>query len=811
MNESLLEPTMSSLFNQAEYSQNVASFIIRKVAVLGAGVMGAQIAAHFVNAGYEVLLYDLPGSQTQKNMLAEDAIKDLTKLNPAPFVLKDWSIFVKPRNYEQHLHELETCDLIIEAIAERLDWKQDLYKKIAPHIHPQAFLCTNTSGLNLGELSRSLPKSLQSRFCGVHFFNPPRYLPLVELVPTDKNSPEMLDTLEAFLVSRLGKNIVRAKDTPNFIGNRIGVFALLIALHYAEKYDLRLDVVDVLTGPLIGHPKSATLRTLDIVGLDTFSHVVSTMANNLKDDPWHEYFKLPTWLAQLCERGALGQKTGAGIYKKEGKNILVYDIKEGEYRPVTGQANKDVSDILKIKVPADKFKRLQQSDKTEAQFIWSYHRDLWHYAAYHMHAIANNARDIDEAMRWGFAWKQGPFEQWQSAGWAEMTSLMMKDMAAGKTLTNAPLPDWVGNQASAGAYVESGAFSPQEQTYVSRRQLPVYQRQLFPEPMPCEHFDEGETLYEDEFVRLWQQSDPISILSFKSKMASISRGVLNGIFTALPIAVAKSSAMVIWQRYCAHFSVGADISEFLGAIGRNDFNALNQTLADFQDACLSVRAAPIPVIAAIKGYALGGGCELAMHCDRRVASLETYMGLVEAGVGLLPGGGGCKELVLRASRAAGSGDPMPYIRKSFENVAYAKASSSAQEAKRLGYLEPVDTIIMHPDELLYVAKQVALSLAQSNYTPPRPESIKVVGDNGWAQLETLLVNMAEGGFISQHDYLIAHHIAKVFAGGIVTSNTQVDEAWLMRLEREGFIELAATSETKARIEHMLQTGKPLRN
>lgn len=807
MTESLMEPTMSTLLNAHENSNEFTPLHIRCVAVLGAGVMGAQIAAHFVNAGYEVLLYDLAGSQSQKSMLSQDAIKDLPKLSPAPFVLADWAKFVHPRNYEQHLDQLEACDLIIEAIAERLDWKQDLYKKIAPHLHAGAILCTNTSGLSLDELSKSLPKSLQSRFCGVHFFNPPRYLPLVELVPTSKNPPEMLDMLETFLVSRLGKNIVRAKDTPNFIGNRVGVFALLIALHYAEKYDLRLDVVDVLTGPLIGHPKSATLRTLDIVGLDTFSHVVSTMANNLHDDPWHAYFQIPAWMAQLCERGALGQKTGAGIYKREGKQISVFDIKESEYRPVTGQAHKDVTDILKIKDPVAKFKRLHESEKAEAQFLWSYHRDLWHYAAYHLEAIANNTRDVDQAMRWGFAWKQGPFEQWQSAGWADISALIQQDIASGKSLVTTPLPSWVIDSA----YTEQGAYSPEDKSYVPRRHLPVYQRQLFPEPVPCEHFDEGETLYEDDFVRLWQQSDPVAILSFKSKMASIGRGVLDGIRKALPIAVEKSSALVIWQRNWSHFSVGADISEFLGAIMRNDFAALHQTLADFQDMCLSLRAAPIPVVAALKGYVLGGGCELAMHCDRRVAQLETYMGLVEAGVGLVPAGGGCKELILRASRLAGTGDPMPYIRKAFEQVAYAKASASAQEASALGYLEAVDTIIMHPDELLFVAKQVALSLAQSNYTPPRPELIKVVGDNGWAQMETLLVNMAEGGFISQHDYFIAHHIAKIFAGGIVTSNTQVDEAWLLRLERESFVELAGTAETKARIEHMLQTGKPLRN
>jgi 3-hydroxyacyl-CoA dehydrogenase len=294
-------------------------------------------------------------------------------------------------------------------------------------------------------------------------------------------------------------------------------------------------------------------------------------------------------------------------------------------------------------------------------------------------------------------------------------------------------------------------------------------------------------------------------------MASISRGVVDGICKALPIAIQKSSALVIWQRNCPNFSVGADISEFLEAMSRQDYAQIGKTLEEFQNMCLSLRNAPIPVIAAIKGYALGGGCELAMHCDRRVAQMETYMGLVEAGVGLVPAGGGCKEVVLRASRAAGKNDPMPFIRQAFERIAYAKASTSAQEAKQLGYLESLDTIIMHPEELLFVAKQVALSLAQSNYTPPRSDLIAVVGDNGWAQLETILVNLAEGGFISQHDYLIAHHIAKILSGGIVTSGTLVDEAWLLRLERESFVELAATSESKARIEHMLATGKPLRN
>lgn len=811
MTDTILDSTMTPSTRIHTDGQTLQALNIQKIAVLGAGVMGAQIAAHCANAGYEVLLFDLGSTASGSSMLAERAIAGLKKLAPSPLVNADWSRFVHAKNYEDHIQELSTCDLIIEAIAERVDWKQDLYQKISSHLHEKAILCTNTSGLSISELSKSLSKSLQTRFCGVHFFNPPRYLPLIELVPSPKISPELLDGLETFLVSRLGKNVVRAKDTPNFIGNRIGVFALLVALHYAEIYDIRLDVVDLLTGPAIGHPKSATLRTLDIVGLDTFAHVVNTMATQLKDDPWHALFKIPSWMAGMVERGSLGQKTGAGVYKREGKEFFVFDIKEDEYRPSTGQAQKEVMEILKIKDPVQKFKKLSESKEPEAQFLWAYHRDLWHYSAYHMNSIADNARDVDQAMRWGFAWKQGPFEQWQAAGWAEMAQLINQDIAKDKTFAPVGLPDWVTLKHDQGAYSAKGAYSLETDSYQPRRRLPVYQRQLFPEPMPGEIFDEGETLFENDFVRLWQQSEPVAILSFKSKMASISRGILDGIVKALAVACERSQAMVIWQRAWPNFSVGADITEFLAGINREDYETINQTLIDFQNMCLKIRSAPIPVVAALKGYVFGGGCELAMHCDRRVAASETYMGLVEPGVGLVPAGGGCKELILRASRAAGQSDPMPWIKKYFEQVAYAKASTSAQEAKLLGYLEPVDTIVMNADELLYVAKQVALNLVQTNYTPPRSEPIKVVGDNGWAQMETLLVNLAEGSFISQHDYLIAHHLAKIFAGGIIDSNSLVDETWLLRLERESFVELAATPETKARIEHMLQTGKPLRN
>lgn len=784
---------------------------IQKVAILGAGVMGAQIAAHFVNAGYNVILFDLAGSESNKNLLINDAITGLLNLKPAPLVNAKWSRYITPANYDDNLDMLADCDLVIEAIAERADWKADLFKKILPHLGEKTILASNTSGLSVNALAEALPRSVRSRFCGIHFFNPPRYLPLVELVPHERTDERLLDALETFLTTRVGKNIVRAKDTPNFIGNRIGVFALLIALHYAEKYDLRLDVVDVLTGPLIGHPKSATLRTLDIVGLDTFAHVVNTMANDLKEDPWRDAFQVPEWMSKLIDKNMLGQKTRGGVYRKDAEGLHVFDIKDHSYRPVTGQAHKDVLDILKIKDLGERFKRLRESKRPEAKFLWEYHCDLWHYAAFHLDDIAETVRDVDQAMRWGFAWKQGPFELWHQSGWRAITDAVSEDISAGRTLCSLALPHWTLALGDKGCYQPEGAYSPIVERYLARRQLPVYQRQLFPTPMPEEHFDEGDTLYEDEFVRLWQQSDPVGILSFKSKMATIGTGVLAGIQSALDVAVKQCDALVIWQRHCPHFSVGANIQEFMDSIHAKDFAAINNTLDNFQQACLALRRAPIPVVGALRGYVLGGGCELALHCDKRVAHLETYMGLVEAGVGLLPAGGGCKEMALRAYEKSADGDPMPFLKQYFENIAMAKASSSAFEAKKLGYLTPDDQIIMHADELLYTAKQMALALSQCDYQPLRPDLIRVVGDTGWAQFETLLVNMLEGRSISQHDYLIAHHIAKILSGGIVNANSEVDETWLLRLEREGFIELASTPETLARIEHMLKTGKPLRN
>ncbi|HEY0178084.1 MAG TPA: 3-hydroxyacyl-CoA dehydrogenase family protein, partial [Dokdonella sp.] len=431
---------------------------IRKAAVLGAGVMGAQIAAHLANAAIETLLYDLPAKDGDKNGIALKAIQGLAKLSPAPLAEPSRAAAIVPANYDEHLDALRGCDLVVEAIAERLDWKLDLYKKIAPHLSDSAVVASNTSGLSINALADSLPVALRARFCGVHFFNPPRYMHLVELIPDRQTDADVLAGLEAFLTTTLGKGVVFAKDTPNFIGNRIGVFSMLATMHHTAAFGLGFDLVDALTGPAIGRPKSATYRTADVVGLDTLAHVVKTMADTLPDDPWHAHFAVPQWLTALIEKGALGQKSGAGVYRKAGKDILVLDAARGEYVAATAKPSAEVAAILATKDPAEKLAKLHASADPQAAFLWATFRDLFHYSAYHLADIAATARDVDLAIRWGYGWKLGPFETWQAAGWREVAGWIAEDIAAGKAMSDAPLPDWVGRVD--GVHHAAGSYSP---------------------------------------------------------------------------------------------------------------------------------------------------------------------------------------------------------------------------------------------------------------------------------------------------------------------------------------------------------------
>jgi 3-hydroxyacyl-CoA dehydrogenase len=567
------------------------------------------------------------------------------------------------------------------------------------------------------------------------------------------------------------------------------------------------------------------------------------MRDALPDDPWHRYFQTPPWLATLIEKGALGQKTKTGIYRKLGKDIQVLDLTSGDYRPSSSELEGEIKEILRPKNFGEKLERLRGSDRKEAQFLWAAFRDVFHYCAYHLETIADNARDLDFAIRWGFGWDQGPLEIWQAAGWQKIAGWIRDDMAAGKTMTNAPLPKWVSDRA--GVHSNAGSYSPARNAEEARSSLPVYGRQLYPDSLVGESAQYGVTILETDAVRLWHALDDIAILSFKSKMHAIGEDVLDGTLQAIEKAEQNHKALVIWQTE-PPFSVGANLLQVMQGLktaeggfmarlknttqrvkytvgAKGGFGQMLQALkgggptvesvvAKFQHTTARLRYSMIPTVAAVQGMALGGGCEFTMHCDRAVAALESYIGLVEVGVGLLPAGGGCKEFALRAAEEAKGNDVFPFLQKHFQTIAMATVAKSAEHAKELGLLRASDIVVMNHSELLYVAKSEARALAEAGYRPPLPRrDIPVAGKTGIATAKMLLTNMLEGGFISQHDYDISAKIATILCGGEIEPGSLVDEDWFLTLERDAFIELLATEKTQARIEHMLKTGKPLRN
>ena len=825
------------------------NFLTRKVAVLGAGVMGAQIAAHLVNANVETLLFELPAKQGEPNGNVNKALDGLKKLDPSPLASPAKLTCIQPANYEQHLEKLHECDLIIEAIAERIDWKSDLYKKVAPYVGAHAIFATNTSGLSINKLAEAFPENLRHRFCGIHFFNPPRYMHLVELIPCRATEASLLDHLEEFLVSTLGKGVVRAKDTPNFIANRIGVFSMLATKHHAQEYGLGFDMVDALTGRYLGRPKSATFRTLDIVGLDVFAHVVETMRVNLTEDPWHKHYDVPEWFKYLVGQGALGQKTKRGVYQKIGKEIHVLDLKTKEYRLSDAKVDDEVKEILRERDWAKKLAGLRRHQHPQAQFLWATFRDVFHYCAQNLQTIADNARDLDFAVRWGFGWDTGPFEIWQAAGWHEVAGWIAHDIQTGKAMSDVPLPSWVTDPMRTTVHSINGSYAPLKNTYQPRSTLPVYKRQPFPDHLLGEAVRYGETVFETDDIRMWHTGDDIAILSFKSKMHAISNEVLDGILRAISEAEAHFTALIIWQTE-APFSAGAHLLQLMqgvqeaadapsaglfdklkGAANRVKYtiagggglgeivNAatgnvplVEDVVAKFQQVSQRLRYAQVPTIAAVYGLALGGGCEFAIHCTRIVAALESYIGLVEVGVGVLPAGGGCKEMALRAANEARGGDIFPHLRRYFQNIAMGEVAKSAELARDMGYLKQSDRIVLNQYELLHVAKEEARALTATAYRPPlQQRQIAVAGRPGIATLKAAMVNMLEGGFISEHDYNIGCRIAETMCGGDVEAGSMVDEDWLLDLERKNFMELLATDKTRARVEYMLKNGKPLRN
>ncbi len=800
----------------------MSRFQVKKVAVLGAGVMGAQIAAHLVNVKVPVILFDLPAKEGPKSGIAEKAIANLKKLKPSPIGVAEDADLIQPANYEEHMKLLKGCDLIIEAIAERMDWKLDLYHKIAPFVAKHALVASNTSGLSITKLSEALPDAIKPRFCGIHFFNPPRYMQLVELINTPATNPEVLDQIETFVTTTLGKGVVRAHDTPNFIANRIGIAGMLSTIKQAENFGLTFDVVDDLTGKKLGRASSGTFRTADVVGLDTMAHVIRTLQDNLsaETDPFYGNFATPAVLQKLLDLGHLGQKTKAGFFKKVGRDILRFELDSEEYVPA-GEKSDEVYGRMLKKPAAERLKLLRNAEGAQGQFLWAILRDSFHYAAIHLEQIADTARDVDQAMRWGFGMKQGPFELWQEAGWLEVARMVQEDIDAGKALTRAPLPKWVFEGAVAdagGVHTAQGSWSPAQKRFVPRRELPVYARQIFPEKLLGETNlpdwqTAGTTIAESKALRTWTLDGEVLIASIKNKMHAISPEVMEGLMEAVDVAESDFKAMVVWSGD-APFSVGADLEATMPAFVVGGADAIESIEQELQNLMLRIRYAQVPVVSAIHGMALGGGCELAVYSARRVAHMESYIGLVEVGVGLVPGAGGLTYIARRAAENAATStgkDLLPFLTEGFTAAAMAKVGTSAIESRKLGYLLWSDVIVAHKDELLHVAISEARSMADAGWRAPLPRTFPVAGRSGVATIKGSLVNMRDGGFISEFDQHVATLIAETVCGGDVDAGTLVDEQYIMKLERKAFTHLIAHPKTHERILGMLNTGKPVRN
>ncbi len=784
---------------------------IQRAAVLGAGVMGAQIAAHLGNAGIPVDLFELPAEGADSRAPARDAIDRLHKLRPGPLARPDVTRAIQPATYDLDLDRLAACDLVVEAVAERMDVKQALYRQIAPALGAATLFVSNTSGLPVGRLAEALPRTLRSRFCGVHFFNPPRYMHLVELIAHPQTDGNALHRLEGFLTTTLGKGVLHARDTPGFIGNRIGVFALCAVMRHAERLDLPFDLVDALTGPGIARPKSATFRTADVVGLDTFSHVVTHLHDTLTDDPWRDCFRIPDWLQGLLDTGNLGQKTGSGVYRKGKGGIEVLDPASGDYRPAEDRVSDGVRAALAKSDLSAKYDALAELDDPQAELIRASQRDLFHYCAYHLAQIAPSARELDLALRWGFAWERGAFETWQLLGWAPTAERLERAIEAGETLASAPLPEWVRERWREGVHGPRGSWAPDVGSWLPRSSHPVYQRQRFPARLVGEPEPRTPTLWQNDGVRLWDAGDDIAVLGFRTPMHAVNDAVLEGILRAIEVAERECRALVVWQAN-APFCVGADLKAVRRARDGGNYAAIESLVGGFQEATMALRHCRIPTVGAPTGLALGGGLEILLHCDIRVAAMETYCGLVEAGVGLIPAGGGCANLARRAVEWSPDGDPWPWIQHYFEEIAYARVAGSASDARARFWLQGGDRVVMNADEVLHAARSAGLALAETGYrSRMRNQPVRVAGAPGIATLEGKLVNLHAGGFISDHDYTIGRCLAEALCGGRVEAGSEVDDEWLLRLEREGFMALARTEETGARIAHMLETGKPLRN
>jgi len=802
-------------------------FAINKAAVLGAGVMGAAIAAHLANAGIPTLLLDIvpqeltPDEKAKnltlehpqvRNRLAVNACAQLLKAKPAALYVPENSALITPGNLEDDLPKLSEADWIIEAVIERLDVKQALLAKVEKYRRPDAIVSTNTSGIPINKICEKCAPVFKQHFLGTHFFNPPRYMKLLEIIPARETLPDVVEFMRDFAERVLGKGVVICKDTPNFIANRIGTYGMFATIRAMLDLGLTVEEVDALTGPVMGRPKSASFRTLDMVGLDVLWHVAQNLRETLTDPAEKEVLAVPAFLEQMLANKWLGDKTRQGFYKKEkGQEALVLDYRTMAYRPKEKPKFASLELAKNVAGLPDKLKALAFGRDKGAEFVWRILKETLVYAANKLGEIADDIEAIDQAMKWGFNWELGPFEVWDALGVAQVAERLR---AEGEALP--PVVEQLLAEGYPGFYQKKDGdryvYDPARKTF---KPEPIPEGVIFLNPLK----EKGRVIKTNPGASLIDLGDGVLCLEFHSKANSIGADIVQMLRFAVKEVEEKYAGLVIGN-YGQHFSVGANLMLLLMGAEEEEWDELELAVKEFQDANMSLKYCRKPVVAAPHGMTVAGGCEVCLHCHKMNAYAETYMGLVEVGVGLLPAGGGCKEMVFRAMemmtpedelKVGGVNTAQPLINRVFQTIATAKVSTSGPEAKKLGYLRANDQITMYRERVIGDAKKLVLQMAENGFRPPRPYKIKAVGASGYAALELAVYSMRWGNHISAHDALIAKKIAYVLTGGDVTPGTEVSEQNLLDLEREGFLSLLGEPKTKERIRHMLATGRPLRN
>ena len=790
---------------------------IKKVAVLGSGVMGSRIACHFANIGVDVLLLDIvprdlsdadKGNTKARNKIVNDALTFALKSKPSPIYNKDFAKLIQTGNFEDDMSKISDVDWIIEVVVERLDIKKIIFDQVEQYRKPGTLITSNTSGIPMQMMCEGRSEDFQRNFCGTHFFNPPRYLRLLEIIPGPKTDPAIIDFMMHYGDLYLGKETVLCKDTPAFIANRIGIYAIMSAMHTIEEMGLTVGEVDRLTGPIIGRAKSATFRTMDVVGLDTTVNVSNNLYAGLPNDESRDKFKLPGIVKEVHERGWFGDKSKQGYFKKTKdangkKTILELDLKTFEYGERTRakfKALEAVKDEESLKV---RIKTLVNFDDKAGEFYRTTFYDAFKYVSNRIPEIADELYRIDQAVCAGFGWEMGPFDTWDLLG--------VKDTVAKMEAMDLKPNQWVYDMLEAGHEsfykIENGTKKYYDVASKSYKTIPGTDELII-----LDNIRETKKVWGNAGASVFDIGDDVLCLEFHTKMNSIGAEVIEGIETAISMAEKDYKGLVIGNEG-PNFSAGANLAMLFMFAGDQEYDEINLMIAQFQNTMKRARFSSVPVVSAPAGMALGGGCELSLHCDAIQAHAETYIGLVEVGVGLIPGGGGTKELTLRAADAYRTGDPeLNKLQEAFMSIATAKVATSAEEARAMDILRPSDRITLNRSRLIADAKERVLELHAAGYTQPAERTdIKVQGRTGLALFEAGINGMVFGNYASEHDAKIARKVAHVMCGGDLTYPQYVSEQYLLDLEREAFLSLTAEPKTLERIHSILFKGKPLRN